>query len=157
MRQVYMDHAATTPVATDVLNAMIPYFTESFGNPSSLYTVGQKNKEAITAAREKVAKVLNASPDEIYFTSGGTESDNWALKGTAFTYRSKGNHIITTKIEHHAILHSAEYLAKLGYDVTYLDVDSEGRVSVEDVEKAITDKTILVSIMGLERFSQSQR
>jgi cysteine desulfurase len=142
-----MDHAATTPVATDVLNAMIPYFTESFGNPSSLYTVGQKNKEAITAAREKVAKVLNASPDEIYFTSGGTESDNWALKGTAFTYRSKGNHIITTKIEHHAILHSAEYLAKLGYDVTYLDVDSEGRVSVEDVEKAITDKTILVSIM----------
>lgn len=147
MRQVYMDHAATTPVATDVLNAMIPYFTESFGNPSSLYTVGQKNKEAITAAREKVAKVLNASPDEIYFTSGGTESDNWALKGTAFTYRSKGNHIITTKIEHHAILHSAEYLAKLGYDVTYLDVDSEGRVSVEDVEKAITDKTILVSIM----------
>lgn len=147
MRQVYMDHAATTPVATDVLNTMIPYFTESFGNPSSLYTVGQKNKEAITAAREKVAKVLNASPDEIYFTSGGTESDNWALKGTAFTYRSKGNHIITTKIEHHAILHSAEYLAKLGYDVTYLDVDSEGRVSVEDVEKAITDKTILVSIM----------
>lgn len=146
-RQVYMDHAATTPVAPDVFHAMAPYFTESFGNPSSLYTLGQQNKKAIEEAREKVACVLNASPAEIFFTSGGTESDNWALKGSAFTYRNKGNHIITTKIEHHAILHSAEYLARLGYDITYLDVDEEGRVSVEDVAKAITDRTILVSVM----------
>ena len=147
MRQVYMDHAATTPVASEVLKEMMPYFTESFGNPSSLYTLGQQNKEVVRAAREKVAEVLNASPDEIYFTSGGTESDNWALKGVAFTYRNKGNHIITTKIEHHAVLHSAEYLAGLGYDITYLGVDEEGRVSVDDVRKAITEKTVLVSVM----------
>ena len=134
-------------MASEVLKEMMPYFTESFGNPSSLYTLGQQNKEVVRAAREKVAEVLNASPDEIYFTSGGTESDNWALKGVAFTYRNKGNHIITTKIEHHAVLHSAEYLAGLGYDITYLGVDEEGRVSVDDVSKAITEKTVLVSVM----------
>ncbi len=149
MRQVYLDYSATTPVKEAVLKEMIPYFTENFGNPSSLYTIGAKSKEALEIARERVAKLINADSREIFFTGTGTEADNWALMGIADSLKSKGNHIITSKIEHHAILHTCSYLEKHGYEVTYLDVDKEGRVSPEDLEKAITDKTILVSIMFL--------
>lgn len=145
---IYMDNAATTQVSEKVLEGMIPYFRESFGNPSSVYKFGQANKKAITEAREKVAKALNADPKEIYFTGSGSEADNWALRSYAIDNREKGNHIITSKIEHHAILHVCEYLQKKhGFDVTYLDVDSEGFVSVEDLEKAIRPETILISIM----------
>lgn len=147
MRQVYLDYSATTPVKEEVLKEMIPYFTENFGNPSSLYTSGLKSKDAIDKAREQVASLINAKPKEIYFTSGGTEADNWAVLGTADLLKEKGNHIITSKIEHHAILHSCEYLEKHGYEVTYLNVDSEGRISPEDLDAAITDKTILISLM----------
>ncbi len=146
-RQVYLDYAATSFTAPEVVSAMMPYFTENFGNPSSIYSFSDKNRKAIDEARQKAAAVIGASKDEIYFTSGGTEADNWALKGAAERNRSKGNHIITTKIEHHAVLHTAEYLAKNGFDVTFLDVDSEGRVSMEELKKAVTDKTILVSVV----------
>jgi len=144
---VYMDHAATTPTKPEVLEEMMPFFTEKFGNPSSVYSIGRESRAAIDTARQRVANSLGASMDEIYFTAGGSESDNWALKGIAFANRDKGNHIITTKIEHHAVLHACEYLEKHGFDVTYLPVDSEGLVSIEDLKNAITDKTILVSIM----------
>ena len=146
---VYMDHTATTPTSPEVLKAMMPYFGEVFGNPSSVYSFSRKSRAAIEKARSQVASALNADPSEIYFTGSGTEADNWALKGTLERAKSKGkNHLITTSIEHHAILHSAEFLeAYEGVDVTYLPVDSEGRVSVEDVRNAITDKTALVSIM----------
>jgi len=147
MRQVYLDYSATTPVKEEVLKEMIPYFSESFGNPSSLYTKGTISKEAITKARSKVASLIGADGNELFFTSSGTESDDWAVIGIADALKSKGNHIITTGIEHHAILHSCEYLAKNGYEITFLPVDKEGRVSTEDLENAITDKTILVSIM----------
>lgn len=147
MRQVYLDYSATTPVKDQVLEAMIPYYKECYGNPSSLYAMGRENKEAIDKAREQVANLINADPKEIFFTSGGTEADNWALTGVANSLKHKGNHIITTKIEHHAILHTCEYLEKQGFKVTYLDVDKEGRVSPEAVENAITDETILISIM----------
>ena len=147
MRQVYLDYSATTPVKEEVLKEMIPYFTEKFGNPSSLYTIGATSKEAIEKARGQVAKLINATEKEIFFTATGTEADNWAVLGAADALKNKGNHIITTKIEHHAMLHSCEYLEKRGYEVTYLDVDSEGRVNPEDLKAAITDKTILVSIM----------
>ena len=120
---IYLDNAATTKTAPEVVEAMLPYFTEHFGNPSSVYSVGSSNKEVITKQRETIAKALGAKTDEIYFTAGGSESDNWALKATAEAYESKGKHIITTKIEHHAILHTGEYLEKRGYEVTYLDVD----------------------------------
>lgn len=146
-RQVYLDYAATSFTAPEVVSAMMPYFTENFGNPSSIYSFSDKNRKAIDEARHAAAAVIGASKDEIYFTSGGTEADNWALKGAAERNRSKGNHIITTKIEHHAVLHTAEYLAKNGFDVTFLDVDSEGRVSMEELKKAVTDKTILVSVV----------
>ena len=119
---IYLDNAATTKTAPEVVEAMLPYFTEHFGNPSSVYSVGSSNKEVITKQRETIAKALGAKTDEIYFTAGGSESDNWALKATAEAYESKGKHIITTKIEHHAILHTGEYLEKRGYEVTYLDV-----------------------------------
>src|SRR5665648_559689 len=141
MRQVYLDYSATTPVKEEVLKEMIPYFSESFGNPSSLYTKGTISKEAITKARSKVASLIGADGNELFFTSSGTESDDWAVIGIADALKSKGNHIITTGIEHHAILHSCEYLAKNGYEITLLPVDKE------DLENAITDKTILVSIM----------
>lgn len=146
---VYMDHTATTPTSPEVLEAMMPYFGEKFGNPSSVYSFSKLSREAIEKARTQVASALNADPKEIYFTSSGTEADNWALKGTLDKAKAKGkNHLITTQIEHHAILHTAEYLHKYhGVDVTYLPVNSEGFVSVEDVKNAITDKTALVSIM----------
>mgnify|MGYP002551929723 CR=1 FL=1 len=144
---IYLDNAATTKTAPEVVEAMLPYFTEHFGNPSSVYSVGSSNKEVIMKQRETIARALGAKTDEIYFTAGGSESDNWALKATAEAYGSKGKHIITTKIEHHAILHTGEYLQKRGYEVTYLDVDENGIVSPEAVEAAIRPDTILVSVM----------
>lgn len=146
-KNVYMDYSATTFTKPEVLKEMIPYFTEYFGNPSSLYSMSDVPKKAINTARERVAKALNASKDEIFFTAGGSEGDNWILKGIAFANRNKGNHIITTKIEHHAILHTGKFLEKNGFDVTYLPVDEYGLISIEDLKKAITDKTILVSVM----------
>ena len=146
-RIVYMDHSATTYVRKEVLEAMIPYYTEFFGNPSSIYSITRVTKKAIDTAREKVAKALGAEPDEIYFTSGGSESDNWAIKGIAWANRKKGNHIITSSIEHHAVLHTCQYLEKEGFTVTYLPVDQYGLVDPADLEKAITDQTILVTIM----------
>nr|WP_315019673.1 cysteine desulfurase NifS [uncultured Aminipila sp.] len=147
MRQVYLDYSATTPVKEVVMEAMIPYFTEMFGNPSSLYTIGATSKEAMEKARVQVAKLINAQDKEIFFTASGTEADNWAVFGIADALKNKGNHIITTKTEHHAILHSCDYLEKHGYDVTYLDVEPDGRVNPETLKAAITDKTILISIM----------
>lgn len=144
---IYLDNAATTKVASEVVEAMLPYFTENYGNPSSVYSFASKNKETITAQREIIADALGAKANEIYFTAGGSESDNWALKATAEAYKDKGNHIITTKIEHHAILHTAEYLEKNGFEVTYLDVDENGVVRLEDLKAAIRPTTILISIM----------
>lgn len=147
MRQVYMDYSATTPVKKEVLDAMIPYFTEHYGNPSSLYTIGLEAKNAISEARQRLASLIGADEKEIFFTACGTESDNWALFGVSDAKKKKGNHIITTKIEHHAILHSCQFLEKHGFDVTYLDVDENGLVDPEDLKAAITDQTIMVSIM----------
>lgn len=145
---IYMDNAATTSTAPEVVSAMLPFFTEYYGNPSSVYNFAQKSRMAIEDAREIIADSIGAAKsNEIYFTGGGSESDNWALKSAAFGLRDKGNHIITTKIEHHAILNTCAYLEKNGFKITYLDVDSEGFVSLEDVENAITDKTILISVM----------
>lgn len=147
MKQIYMDNAATTPVKPEVLEAMLPYFTEKYANPSPIYGIAHENKQAVEKARMQIASVLNADPKEIYFTVGGTESDNWALKGVAFANRSRGNHIITSKIEHHAVLHTCQYLEKQGFDVTYLDVDEYGFVRPDDLKNAITDQTVLISIM----------
>ena len=148
MQSAYLDYAATTPTDPEVLAAMMPYFTEVFGNPSSVYSFAVRSRKAIDTARGQVAKALNAGSDEIFFTGSGTEADNWALKGTMERLRSKGDHLITTKIEHHAILHTAEYLEKVeGVRVTYLPVDPDGRVRMEDLEAAMTDKTVLVSVM----------
>lgn len=147
MRQVYLDYSATTPVKEEVLQEMIPYFTEKFGNPSSLYSLGLASKEAVDQARNQVAALIGADAKEIYFTGCGSESDNWAVLGTADKLKEKGNHIITTRIEHHAMLHSCEFLSKNGYEVTYLDVEPDGTVKPETLEAAITDKTILISIM----------
>lgn len=144
---LYLDNAATTKTAPEVLEAMLPYFTEKFGNPSSVYTFAAGNKEVVDVQRDRIAATLGAKSNEIYFTAGGSEADNWALKATAEAYRSKGNHIITTKIEHHAILHTAQYLEKNGYEVTYLDVDEDGKVRLEDLKKAIRPETILISVM----------
>ena len=144
---IYLDNAATTRTAPEVVEAMLPYFTEKYGNPSSVYGFASANKEVITQQREKIAEVLGAKTDEIYFTAGGTESDNWALTATAEAYLPKGKHIITSKIEHHAILHTCEYLEKRGYEVTYLDVDENGLVDPNAVEAAIRPDTILISIM----------
>jgi cysteine desulfurase len=142
-----MDHSATTFVKPEVVTAMIPYFTEHFGNPSSIYGIARESKEAIDTARVQTAKALGADPDEIYFTSGGSESDNWAIKGVAFANRKWGNHIITSQIEHHAVLHTCQYLEKEGFEVTYLPVDQYGLVDTAVLEKAITEKTILITIM----------
>jgi len=147
MRQVYLDYSATTPVKEEVFKEMIPFFSENFGNPSSLYSIGATSKEAITKARRKVSSLIGADENELFFTSSGTEADDWAIMGIADALKSKGNHIITTGIEHHAVLHACEYLAKNGYEITFLPVDKDGRVSAVDLENAITDKTILVSIM----------
>lgn len=146
-KKVYMDYAATTYTKPEVLEEMLPYFTEKFGNPSSLYSLSEDTKEAILKSRQKVASAINADKDEIYFTAGGSEADNWAIKGIASALKSKGNHIITTQIEHHAVINTCHYLEKNGYEVTYLPVDKEGFISLEDLKNAITDKTILVSIM----------
>ncbi|WP_338630238.1 cysteine desulfurase NifS [Clostridium baratii] len=147
MRSVYMDYSATTYVKPEVLEEMLPYFTNKFGNPSSFYGISRETKMAVDKARGQVAQALNADLNEIYFTGGGSEADNWAIKGIASAYKNKGNHIITTKIEHHAVLHTCQYLEKQGFEVTYLDVDEEGFINLEDLKNAITDKTILVSIM----------
>lgn len=147
-KMIYLDNAATTRTAPEVVDAMLPYFSELYGNPSSVYDFAGKSKEAVTRARGQIADVLGAKKEEIYFTAGGSEADNWALKATYEAYQSKGNHIITTKIEHHAILHTCEYLEKQrGARITYLDVDENGIVKLEDLEKAITPETILISIM----------
>lgn len=145
---IYLDNAATTKTAPEVVEAMLPYFGEIYGNPSSVYELAQTTKSAVTAAREEIATVIGARAQDIYFTAGGTEADNWAIKAAYEAYSSKGNHIITTKIEHHAVLHTCEYLEKYhGAKVTYLDVDENGLVRPEDLEAAITPETILISIM----------
>ena len=143
---VYLDYAATTYVKPEVLEEMLPYFTQKFGNPSSFYSISRENRMAIDKARAQVAKALNCDVNEVYFTGGGSEADNWAIKGIASAHKNKGNHIITTKIEHHAVLHTCQYLEKHGFEVTYLDVDDKGLVNLEELKNAITDKTILVSI-----------
>lgn len=145
--RIYLDNAATTKTSKEVVDAMLPYFTEDYGNPSSIYEIGQRSKEAITKAREQIAQVIGAKTEEIYFTAGGSESDNWALKEAFEAYSGKGNHIITTKIEHHAILHTCEYLEKQGARITYLDVDENGLVDLEELQKAICPETILISVM----------
>ncbi|GJC75498.1 cysteine desulfurase NifS [Adlercreutzia equolifaciens] len=147
MRQIYLDHASTTPVRPEVVEAMAPYFTEHFGNPSSIYPLGQETSDAVAAARESLASLIGATPREIFFSSGGTESDNWALKGFARANATKGRHIITSAIEHHAVLHTCEALEREGFEVTYLPVDEHGLVSVEDFKAAIRPDTILASIM----------
>ena len=144
---IYLDNAATTKTAPEVVEAMLPYFKEYYGNPSSVYSFASGNKEKINEQRERIAEMLGAAPNEIYFTAGGSESDNWALKATAEAYAEKGKHIITTKIEHHAILHTGEYLQKRGYEVTYLDVDENGLVKLDELEAAIRPDTILISVM----------
>ncbi|MGN0581681.1 MAG: cysteine desulfurase NifS [Oscillospiraceae bacterium] len=144
---IYLDNAATTKVNEKVLKEMLPYFTDVYSNPSAVYSFAAEGKKAVMEARNQVASVIGAKPEEIYFTGGGSESDNWALKATAEAYAEKGRHIITTKIEHHAILHTCEYLEKKGFEITYLDVDSEGKISLEELEKAIRPDTILVSVM----------
>lgn len=146
-RFVYMDHAATTFIKPEVVETMLPFLKKHFGNPSSLYSIGREAKEAIETAREQLSKALGANPEEIYFTSGGTESDNWAVKGTAFARKEKGNHIITTSIEHHAVLYPCEYLETQGFDVTYLPVDKYGLIDPEDLKAALRKDTILISIM----------
>ena len=146
-KMIYLDNAATTRTAPEVVEAMLPYFTEYYGNASTVYQFGEKSREAVTTARETIAKAIGAKTEEIYFTAGGSEADNWALKAAAEAYESKGKHIITSKIEHHAILHTCEYLEKRGYEITYLDVDENGLISLDELEKAIRPDTILVSIM----------
>ena len=144
---IYLDNAATTKTAKEVVDAMLPYFTEDYGNPSSLYSLGAKSKEAVTKARETIAGTLGAQSNEIYFTAGGSESDNWVFKATADAYEQKGKHIITSRIEHHAILHTCDYLAKKGFEITYIDVDENGILKLDELEKAIRPDTILISVM----------
>lgn len=147
MNRVYLDHAATTPTHPDVVKAMLPYFTDAFGNPSSIYSYGQEARAAVEEARTRVAKLIGARSEEIVFTSGGTEADNLALKGIAYANEHKGNHIITTLIEHHAVLQSARFLEKRGFAITYLPVDRHGLADPQEVRKAITDKTVLISVI----------
>jgi cysteine desulfurase len=142
-----MDYASTTYTKKEVVDEMLPYFTENFGNPSSIYSLSRTTKRAIDVSRDRVAKALNADASEIFFTGSGSEADNWAIKGIAFANKKKGNHIITTQIEHHAVLHACEYLEKHGFEVTYLPVNEEGFISVDDLAAAIKDTTILVSVM----------
>ncbi len=146
-KPIYMDYAATTFTKQEVVEEMLPYFTEFYGNPSSVYSISRETKKALDKARDRVAKAINVDASEIYFTGGGSEADNWAIKGIAFAHKNKGNHIITTKIEHHAVLHACEYLEKHGFEVTYLDVNEEGVVEIEEFNKAIKHNTILVTIM----------
>jgi len=144
---VYMDYNATTPTDIRVLKEMEPFFCERFGNPSSIYEIARENRKLIEKARENVARLIDAEPDEIFFTSGGTESDNWAIKGVAFALRNKGNHIITSQIEHHAVLNTCKFLSKIGYEITYAPTDKYGIVDVEFIEKSIRKETILITIM----------
>lgn len=144
---IYLDNAATTRTAPEVAEAMLPYFSEYYGNPSSVYEFSSISKKAVTQAREQIASSIGAKAQEIYFTAGGSESDNWALKAAADALKEKGRHIITSKIEHHAVLHSCEYLEKQGFEVTYLDVDENGVIRLDDLKKAIRPDTILISIM----------
>ena len=146
-RIIYMDHAATTYTKPKIAEHMLPYYKQGFGNPSSVYAIGRKAKAAVEKSRDKVGKALNAPPEQIYFTSGGTESDNWALKGAAYANIDKGNHIITTQIEHHAVLNSCEFLRKHGFEITYLPVDEFGLIKIDELIKSITDKTVLISVM----------
>ena len=147
MNTIYMDHGATTPMRSEVLEAMMPYFTESFGNPSSIYTLAQETRNAVEDSRRFVANSIGARASEICFTSGGTEADNAAIKGVAMSMKNLGNHIITTSIEHHAVLHTCHQMEQFGFDVTYIPVDDKGFVSAKDILDAITDKTILISVM----------
>ncbi len=144
---IYLDNAATTKTAPEVVDAMLPYFTELYGNASTIYELGGSSKKAMNEVRETIADILGAQENEIYFTAGGSESDNWALKATAEAYRAKGNHIITSKIEHHAILHTCEYLEKNGFEITYVDVDENGKIKLSELKKAIRPTTILISVM----------
>ena len=146
-KYIYMDNAATTPVKKEVLEEMLPFFSEKYGNPSSVYSLGSASKVEVEKAREQVATALGADKKEIFFTAGGSESDNWAIKGVAYNRRKKGNHIITTKIEHHAVLHTCQYLEKQGFEVTYLDVDSDGLIDLNDLRNSIKETTILITIM----------
>ena len=147
METIYLDNAATTRTAPEVVEAMLPYFTEFYGNASTIYALGDKSKKAVTKARDIIAGALGTNASDIYFTAGGSESDNWALKATAEAYKEKGNHIITSKIEHHAILHTCEWLEKQGFEITYLDVDENGLIRLDELEQAIRPTTILISIM----------
>lgn len=144
---IYLDNAATTKTAPEVVDAMLPYFSEYYGNASTIYSLGAESKKAMDHARQTIADSLGAKPEEIYFTAGGSESDNWALKATAEAYASRGKHIITTKIEHHAILHTCEYLEKRGFEITYLNVDRDGLISLDELKAAIRPDTILISVM----------
>jgi cysteine desulfurase len=144
---IYLDNAATTKTAPEVVDAMLPYFSEYYGNASTIYSLGAESKKAMDHARQTIADSLGAKPEEIYFTAGGSESDNWALKATAEAYASKGKHIITTKIEHHAILHTCEYLEKRGFEITYLNVDRDGLISLDELKASIRPDTILISVM----------
>lgn len=146
-KMIYLDNAATTPTKPEVVEAMLPYFTENFGNPSSVYEFAAKNKAVVTHARETIAEALGTNAADIYFTAGGSEADNWAIKATAEAYKAKGNHIITSKIEHHAVLHTCEWLERNGFEVTYLDVDEHGCVKLDELKKAIRPTTILITIM----------
>lgn len=146
-KMIYLDNAATTPTRPEVVEEMLPYFTEKFGNPSSVYSFAAKNKSVVTKVRETIAQSLGTNTADIYFTAGGSESDNWALKATAEAYKDKGNHIITSKIEHHAILHTCEYLEKNGFEVSYIDVDENGVIKLDELKKAIRPTTILISVM----------
>ncbi len=147
-RLIYLDNAATTQVKEEVFQEMLPYFKENFSNPSAIYSFAQEGKKAVDKARKQVADLIGAKPEEIYFTAGGSESDNWALKTTAEAYVSKGKHIIASKIEHHAILHTCEYLEKREFEITYLDVDSDGKIKLDELRAAIREDTILISIMA---------
>lgn len=146
-KYVYLDNAATTPVRKEVMEAMMPHFMESFGNTSSVHMWGRHSRNAVEAARQQVATAINCEPNEVYFTAGATEGDNWGIKGYAYANKAKGNHIIISQIEHHAVLHTCEKLEKEGFEITYLPVDDHGSISLDELENAITDKTILVSIM----------
>lgn len=147
VRMIYLDNAATTKTAPEVVEAMLPYFTEQYGNPSAIYSLGGQAKKAVNDSRQIIAEALGAKPEEIYFTAGGSEADNWALKAAAEGYEKKGRHIITTKIEHHAILHTCEYLEKRGFEITYLGVDENGLIDLEELKAAIRPDTILISVM----------